>query len=119
MRFIPTPVPIEKDYRVSWKVTEEHNGHAVWTTHRREDGVIHGTTVGVHMESCVGCMKCITACPTDVFTAWADSTGRNVVDPVRESECILCLVCEMVCPTDAISITKAGGSEDTLKSLLE
>ncbi|TET11669.1 MAG: hypothetical protein E3J82_05405, partial [Candidatus Thorarchaeota archaeon] len=30
-----------------------------------------------------------------------------------------CLVCEMVCPTDAISITKAGGSEDTLKSLLE
>ena len=63
-------------------------------------------------------MKCIEACPTNVFSPWTDEEDNEVVDPIRESECIYCLVCELVCPTDAISITREPGSQDTLESLL-
>ena len=47
-----------------------------------------------------------------------DTTGKSVVDPIRESDCILCLVCEIVCPVDAISTKSAVGPDDTLDSLL-
>jgi NAD-dependent dihydropyrimidine dehydrogenase PreA subunit len=64
-------------------------------------------------------MKCLTVCPTNVFDEWNDESGKDVVLPTREIDCILCLVCEIICPTDAINIERKGGSEETLKALLD
>jgi NAD-dependent dihydropyrimidine dehydrogenase PreA subunit len=63
-------------------------------------------------------MKCIEACPVNVFSTFIDEHDREVVDPLQESECIICLLCELVCPTDAISVKRYGGSQETMDSLL-
>ncbi|MHA1771072.1 MAG: 4Fe-4S dicluster domain-containing protein [Candidatus Thorarchaeota archaeon] len=109
-------MPIDKNYRVIWRVVGRHGGHDIWSL-KSELDVVHGTTVGVHLESCIGCLKCIDACPTHVFEMmkW---NSRMVADPIHEPECILCLACEMVCPVDAISVIRSGGSSETLDSLL-
>ncbi len=112
-------VPIDKTFRETWRVVGYHEGHPVWQSEDDASSEIHGQIVGVDMSLCFGCEKCITACPTNVFSYWTKSEGQVVVDPVRESDCILCLVCEIVCPVEAISIEREGGSEDTLKSLLQ
>jgi NAD-dependent dihydropyrimidine dehydrogenase PreA subunit len=111
-------VPIARDFRHKWSVKSSHKGHSVWQSENISNGTIHGSIVGVHVESCVGCMKCIEACPTSVFSPWIDEHEREVVDPIHESECIFCLICELVCPTDAISVARDGGSQDTMDSLL-
>ena len=110
-------MPIERDYREAWRVIGQHSGHDVWSS-GDEAEVIHGTIVGVHFESCIGCVKCITACPTNVFSLYSESSGHEVVDPLKESDCILCLACELVCPADAVHIQRSGGSDETLDSLL-
>ena len=112
-------VPIDKTFRETWRVVGDHEGHPIWLSEDDASSEIHGQIVGVDMSLCFGCEKCITACPTNVFSYWTESEGQVVVDPVRESDCILCLVCEIVCPVEAISIEREGGSEDTLKSLLQ
>lgn len=94
-----------------------HNDHSVWECKNKEAGPIHGNIVGVHFLSCIACMKCIEACPVDVFVPFSSDQGE-VVDPIRDGDCILCLVCEIVCPTEAISIKREGGSQETLDSLL-
>jgi NAD-dependent dihydropyrimidine dehydrogenase PreA subunit len=111
-------VPIARDFRIKWSVISKHEGHPVWRKDNIDAGTIHGNIVGVHLESCNGCMRCIEACPTSVFVSWINKTGHEVVDPISESECIYCLVCELVCPTDAISVVREPGSQDTLESLL-
>jgi NAD-dependent dihydropyrimidine dehydrogenase PreA subunit len=73
--------------------------------------------VGVHSSSCIGCMKCIEVCPTDVFSRVEEGEGTIAV-PENERDCILCNACELVCPTDAVSVVREGGSQDTLDSLL-
>ena len=109
-------MPIDKTFRDTWRKIGQHEGHPVWQSVEALSSEIHGMIVGVDMTLCFGCEKCITACPTNVFTHWED---RKTVDPVRESDCIFCLVCEIVCPVDAISIKREGGSSDTLKALLQ
>jgi NAD-dependent dihydropyrimidine dehydrogenase PreA subunit len=109
-------VPIDKSFRTSWSVTSKHEGHSVWESKNQKAGPIHGDIVGVHFSSCIGCMKCIDACPVDVFAPF--SSDEEVVDPIRDGDCILCLVCEIVCPTEAISIKRESGSQETLDSLL-
>ncbi|MFW9793411.1 MAG: 4Fe-4S dicluster domain-containing protein [Candidatus Thorarchaeota archaeon] len=112
-------MPIDRTYRKTWRVIHYHENHPVWQSNRDDSTEIHGSVVGVDMSLCFGCEKCITACPTNVFAYWNTKEGRVVVDPVRESDCILCLVCEIVCPVEALSIQREGGSDDTLKSLLQ
>jgi NAD-dependent dihydropyrimidine dehydrogenase PreA subunit len=112
-------VPIDRTFRETWRVVRDHLGHPVWNSTDGGRVEIHGRIVGVDFSLCYGCEKCIHACPTQVFEQMQDEFGRPVVDPVREDECILCLVCEIVCPVEAISIERAGGSDDTLDSLLE
>jgi NAD-dependent dihydropyrimidine dehydrogenase PreA subunit len=109
-------VPIDKDYRTNWTASDTHAGHSVWVM-PQSDEEIHGTKVGVLMNECIGCMKCIDVCPTNVFEQWKFSS-RHVADPVRENDCILCLICESVCPVDVIDVNQEEGSEDTLNSLL-
>ncbi|MBD3159471.1 MAG: 4Fe-4S dicluster domain-containing protein [Candidatus Lokiarchaeota archaeon] len=109
---------IDSDYRETWRVIDRRYTCDVWQ-HPEEDGVIYGTRVGIHRDSCTFCMKCIDVCPTNVFEYQSDSNGFRVVVPTREDDCIDCLACEMVCPTDAISIESRAGSESTLKALLD
>jgi len=112
-------VPIDRTFRKTWKIVKQHLGHPVWQSPQRKMADIHGYVVGVDFSVCYGCEKCVHACPTNVFIMMQDESERLVVDPVREDDCILCLVCEIVCPVEAISIQRAGGSDDTLASLLE
>ena len=112
-------MPIETDYRIKWQVSHEHSGHSVWVLDRVQLDEIHGTVVGVHLESCNGCMKCIEVCPTNVFTRWTHSDLGEIVDPSNEIDCIICFVCEVACKTDAIHVQRKGGSEETLESLLQ
>ena len=109
-------MPIDKTFRETWRVVGHHEGHPVWQSGQDNSIEIPGQNVDVDMSLCFGCEKCVTACPTDVFMNWADG---DRVDPIRDSNCIFCLVCEIVCPVDAISIKSEGGSQDTLKSLLQ
>ena len=108
-------MPIDKDFRRTWIISKQAKDYAVWTAENQ--GEIHGTTVGVHLDSCIACMKCRDACPTRVFSTLSGDT-HDVVVPTGERDCIFCMVCEIVCPTDAISIDKHVGSDETLDSLL-
>lgn len=110
-------VPIDKTFRQTWSANSLHEGHKVWSKHG-QDGAVHGEVVGVYVPSCIGCMKCITACPVHVFEPWKSEDHADVVDPIRDIECIFCMVCELVCPTDAIHVQREPGSQDTLDSLL-
>ncbi|TFG15476.1 4Fe-4S dicluster domain-containing protein [Candidatus Thorarchaeota archaeon] len=107
---------IDKSYRTNWSASGVIRGLQVWTSDASE-GKIYGTRVGVHGSSCIGCMKCIEACPTDVFIM-AEEDANIIAIPENERNCILCNACELVCPTDAISVIQEGGSQETLDSLL-
>ena len=69
---------------------------------------MHGTTVAVDWDSCIGDGVCIDVCPVSLYD-WADSPGHPLserkADPAREKDCIQCLACEMQCPAAAIKIT--------------
>lgn len=111
-------VPINRAYREEWEVQDEHGGHKVWGCRNEPDSLIHGTRVGVLVEACNGCMRCVKICPVDVFIPWTTPAGSRVVDPMGEKNCILCLACETVCPAEAIDILQEKGSDETLNSLL-
>ncbi|RLI58371.1 MAG: ferredoxin [Candidatus Thorarchaeota archaeon] len=113
---IDSLVPIDKNYRVAWTVVDTHSGHSVWSPDRGKT-IVHGTRVGVLVNDCTGCMKCLDVCSVNVFESWVSSKGE-VADPSREDDCILCLVCETICPEDAIDIEQGTSSETTLDSLL-
>ncbi|NHI83952.1 MAG: 4Fe-4S dicluster domain-containing protein [Candidatus Thorarchaeota archaeon] len=110
-------MPIDNNFRNDWRIVSKHEGHSVWRSETGKDE-IHGMAVGVLIESCIGCMKCISACPTDVFVPWKTPQGVQVVDPLNENECIICLLCEIVCPVEAIHVHRQDGSQETLDSLL-
>lgn len=52
-------------------------------------------------QACIGCDKCIEACPTDVFDRGAD----GVPEISRQSDCQTCFMCEAYCPTDALDVS--------------
>ncbi|NDK91637.1 ferredoxin family protein [Gordonia desulfuricans] len=51
-------------------------------------------------DACIGCDKCVAACPTNVF----DSTESGVPVIARQSDCQTCFMCEAYCPTDALYV---------------
>ena len=109
-------MPIDKHYRTTWRVTSDTGNYSIWTS-ESDQSEIHGTIVGVHLDSCIACMKCLEACPTKVFST-VSGDMPDIVIPLNERECIFCMICELVCPTDAINIDKHVGSDETLDSLL-
>ncbi|MFW9919913.1 MAG: ferredoxin family protein [Candidatus Thorarchaeota archaeon] len=109
-------MPIDRTYRATWRIASRIERYSIWRSNEYE-GEIHGTVVGVHIDSCIACMKCYNACPTNVF-ATLSSNMPDIVTPANENDCIFCMVCELVCPTDAISVDKHVGSDATLDSLL-
>jgi NAD-dependent dihydropyrimidine dehydrogenase PreA subunit len=54
----------------------------------------------VSTDRCIGCERCIRACPTDVFDPGAD--GVPVV--ARRADCQTCFLCELYCPVDALFV---------------
>lgn len=112
-------MPIDRSYRERWVASGKHADHDVWNSPSDSCAEIHGTIVGVSIDLCNGCMRCLRVCPVDVFAEWESPSGVLVADPVGEKNCILCLVCETVCPKDAIDIRQDKGSDDTLNSLLQ
>ena len=63
----------------------------------------------VREEDCVGCMKCIPACPVDAIVGSA-----KFLHTVLTDECIGCGLCVAPCPMDCIEMVEtaiADGSE--------
>ena len=70
---------------------------------------------------CIGCDKCITVCPTNVFDRGPD--GIPIIS--RHSDCQTCFQCEANCPVDALFVspftapqppTSAANDEQALAS---
>ena len=61
---------------------------------------IHGKykKVAINTEKCIGCKRCVSACPVNMF-AYIDNTIQMVRDP---KHCILCAVCYHQCPAKAV-----------------
>ncbi|MEU2251789.1 4Fe-4S binding protein [Nocardia xishanensis] len=51
-------------------------------------------------DDCIGCDKCVDACPTNVF----DRTASGIPVIARQSDCQTCFMCEAYCPTDALYV---------------
>ena len=59
-------MPIDKDFRETWDKTSQSRPYQIWTS-QHDGGQIHGSVVGVYIDGCIGCMKCLDACPTDAL----------------------------------------------------
>lgn len=69
-------------------------------THRKGSDIVAGDkVVFLDTSTCVGCGKCIAACPMHVF----DRKSGHVL-PVYDRDCILCRICADRCPTSSIFI---------------
>lgn len=62
----------------------------------------------IREEECIGCVKCIAACPVDAIVGAAKFTHT-----VIRHECTGCELCVPVCPTDCIDMT---GPQVTLRT---
>lgn len=56
--------------------------------------------VTIDASSCIGCTKCIKACPVDAIVG-----AENLLHHVLKDECIGCRLCIDPCPVDCITIT--------------
>ena len=55
----------------------------------------------VDEETCIGCAKCLDACPVDAILGAAKFTHA-----VIENQCIGCELCLPACPVDCITVTE-------------
>ncbi|WP_162045871.1 electron transport complex subunit RsxB [Vibrio taketomensis] len=53
----------------------------------------------IHEDMCIGCTKCIQACPVDAIVG-----GTKAVHTVIKDECTGCDLCVAPCPTDCIEM---------------
>lgn len=53
----------------------------------------------IHEDMCIGCTKCIQACPVDAIVG-----GTKALHTVIKSECTGCDLCVAPCPTDCIEM---------------
>ena len=69
----------------------------------RARGLHKAPQVAVIVEAdCIGCTKCIQACPVDAIVG-----GPNLMHMVVTEECTGCELCLPPCPTDCIEIVEA------------
>ncbi len=62
---------------------------------------------------CIGCTKCIQACPVDAIFGAA-----KFMHTVIAAECISCELCVPVCPVDCISMIESPVSLDKAERLI-
>lgn len=68
----------------------------------------------IHEDMCIGCTKCIQACPVDAIVG-----GTKALHTVIKSECTGCDLCVSPCPTDCIEMIPIETTPDTWKWQLE
>lgn len=56
----------------------------------------------VKEDQCIGCTKCINACPVDAILG-----SKNAMHTVIAAECIGCKLCIPPCPVDCIDMVPA------------
>ncbi|WP_153446748.1 electron transport complex subunit RsxB [Vibrio algicola] len=64
----------------------------------------------IHEDMCIGCTKCIQACPVDAIVG-----GTKAMHTVIKSECTGCDLCVAPCPTDCIEMIPVETTPDTWK----
>ena len=62
----------------------------------------------IHEDLCIGCTKCIQACPVDAIVGAA-----KMMHTVIKSECTGCDLCVDPCPTDCIEMIEVPTTPDT------
>lgn len=76
-----------------------------------DDDVVNVKTVAfIHEDMCIGCTKCIQACPVDAIVG-----GTKALHTVIEAECTGCDLCVAPCPTDCIEMIPVSTTPDNWK----
>ena len=68
-------------------------------------GFVAGTVALIEESLCIGCTKCIAACPVDAIVG-----GPKRMHTVIESLCTGCELCLPPCPVDCISLVPGRGA---------
>lgn len=64
----------------------------------------------IHEDMCIGCTKCIQACPVDAIAG-----GTKALHTVIKDECTGCKLCVDPCPTDCIEMIPVPTTTDNWK----
>ncbi|EHH0801927.1 electron transport complex subunit RsxB [Vibrio vulnificus] len=64
----------------------------------------------IHEDMCIGCTKCIQACPVDAIVG-----GTKALHTVIKDECTGCDLCVAPCPTDCIEMIPLETTTETWK----
>ncbi|SMY35749.1 Electron transport complex protein rnfB [Photobacterium malacitanum] len=64
----------------------------------------------IHEDMCIGCTKCIQACPVDAIVG-----GTKAIHTVIKDECTGCDLCVSPCPTDCIEMIPVEETPDNWK----
>lgn len=68
------------------------------------------TVAFIHEDMCIGCTKCIQACPVDAIVG-----GTKALHTVIKDECTGCDLCVAPCPTDCIEMIPVQETPETWK----
>ncbi|MGF1720197.1 electron transport complex subunit RsxB [Vibrio kyushuensis] len=68
------------------------------------------TVAYIHEDMCIGCTKCIQACPVDAIVG-----GTKALHTVIKDECTGCDLCVAPCPTDCIEMIPIAPTTDNWK----
>ena len=68
------------------------------------------TVAFIHEDMCIGCTKCIQACPVDAIVG-----GTKALHTVIKDECTGCDLCVAPCPTDCIEMIPLETTTDSWK----
>ncbi|PNH90321.1 electron transport complex subunit RsxB [Vibrio diazotrophicus] len=68
------------------------------------------TVAFIHEDMCIGCTKCIQACPVDAIVG-----GTKALHTVIKDECTGCDLCVAPCPTDCIEMIPVATTTETWK----
>lgn len=68
------------------------------------------TVAFIHEDMCIGCTKCIQACPVDAIVG-----GTKALHTVIKDECTGCDLCVAPCPTDCIEMVPVTTTTENWK----
>ncbi|OBT13076.1 electron transport complex subunit RsxB [Vibrio sp. UCD-FRSSP16_10] len=64
----------------------------------------------IHEDMCIGCTKCIQACPVDAIVG-----GTKAMHTIISDQCTGCDLCVSPCPTECIEMVPVQDTTDTWK----